>query len=88
MVAADFLGRHVTCLSAHRYFYCKEKQKTTNLRYLLEIVVGLTAFLRRLQRVLVVVHKGLVNSQLAGLKQDGKRDKSEKHKGTARNQKV
>lgn len=39
----------------------------TYLRYLLELAVGVAAFFRRLQRNLVVVHKGLVNPQLTGL---------------------
>lgn len=39
----------------------------TYLRYLLELAVGVAAFFGRLQRNLVVVHKGLVNPQLTGL---------------------
>lgn len=39
----------------------------TYLGYLLELAVGEAAFFGRLQRNLVVVHKGLVNPQLTGL---------------------
>lgn len=39
----------------------------THLRYLLELDVGVAAFLRRLHCLLVVVYKGLVHAQLTGL---------------------
>lgn len=48
----------------------------THLRDLLELGVGLAAFLHRLHGHFVVVHKGFVHAELAGLR-DREREKEQ-----------